>query len=139
MCYNINNLLGVIHADFNEQNILVERADEDIKIKGIIDFRDSCIDCKVYDIAIYIMYMMVFSAEDPIRTAGYALRGYLVNCSLTQPELDVLYYCVAARIAQSLLIGLYNFSTRHDSYFLETQNGGWKGHADAVGKSHQLN
>lgn len=118
-------IAGPIHADFNEQNILVKRSDESTDIIGVIDFQDSDFNCKVFDVSTYIMYMMAANkGDDAIEIGGYCLRGFMDNRELSQAELDVVYYGVAARFVMSLVLGLHYYNERKDPYLLLTQ-GGW--------------
>lgn len=105
----------------NEQNLLVEKsADGDCNVIGILDFQDAGYGCKVYDIAICIMYMMTIS-DNPMDTGGYCLQGFLGKQQLSQSELDVLYYGVVGRFVTSLVLGLYSYETTKDPYTLVTQ------------------
>lgn len=117
---------GTVHNDFSEQNLLVKKsATGCAELAGILDFQDVHHNCKVYDVAIYMMYMMTV-CESPIEVARSCLQGFLEKGKLTQPELDVLYYCVAARFAQSLVLGLYNYAMTQNPYCVVTQKLGWK-------------
>jgi len=115
--------LDLIHSDFNEQNILISTEEGKVSIKGILDFQDSSYGYTVFDIAIYIMYMMIQAKEDQIDTGGYALSGFLSKQKLNDTELSLLYWLVCGRFIQSLLLGLYNFSIHKDPYLLVTQPG----------------
>lgn len=119
-------VLVAIHSDFNEQNILIKQsADGEWDLAGVLDFQDSNNGLKVYDIAIYIMYMMTLH-EDPIDIAGYCLQGFIRDKQLTQTELDVLYICIASRLVQSVVLGLHYYQLHKDPYLLVTQVSGWK-------------
>lgn len=119
--------LGPIHGDFNETNIFFKETEDTKVIVGVIDFNDSHFNYTVFDVAIYMMYMMTCCHEaNHEEIAGFCLRGYLSLRTLQQSELDVLYYCIAARLVQSLLLGLYYYSVRKDPYLLITQKGGQK-------------
>ena len=72
-------IIGVIHADFNDGNIIVSEPNtdtEDQKIIGIIDFGDMQCTCYVYEIAITIMYMMLENnVVDFFDVGGHVLAG----------------------------------------------------------------
>ena len=71
-----------------------------------------------------MMYLMVL-VDKPLDIAGYCLQGFLKKYKLSEVELEVLYYCVAARFVVSLVLGLYYYSISKDPYNLITQKG-WK-------------
>lgn len=123
---------GIVHADFNEDNIfLVKSAVEDEwKISGLIDFGDSMRMCYLYDLAIIIMQLMSTSQNlvPLLDVGGHILAGYLESSRLTPSELACLRLCVAARYAQSLVIGRWAYMqspTADNQYVLNTQKDGW--------------
>ncbi|KAK9872419.1 hypothetical protein WA026_017877 [Henosepilachna vigintioctopunctata] len=80
---------GLIHGDFNEQNILVERGDgADWHVKGVLDFGDSHITCFLYDIAITMTYI-IFHTKD-LDSGGYVLAGYNSTKPLSSEEIQLL-------------------------------------------------
>ncbi|XP_067948459.1 hydroxylysine kinase-like [Watersipora subatra] len=116
---------GLIHYDVNEQNILVREGDnEEKEIAGILDFQETTYGLHVYEIGICIMYLMTV-ADEPMDVGGYCLQGFLKKHALSQAELDIVYYCVAARFTVSLVLGLYYYSITKDPYVLVTQKS-WK-------------
>ncbi|XP_041478244.1 hydroxylysine kinase-like [Lytechinus variegatus] len=131
---------GMIHSDFSEFNLLVRDRSleenfsdvtDDIKrdVVGIIDFDHMMYSCIVYDIAISIMYLMQCTnlQLDPVKSGGIRLAGFLSKRALTECEWRVLYYCVAARFAQSLVIGLHTHSLQpQNDYILSSQKKGWQ-------------
>ena len=58
-------LLGVIHGDYNEQNLLVAKNNaksdespyEEHDIVGVIDFGDMAETCYVYEVMIYALFI----------------------------------------------------------------------------------
>ncbi len=120
---------GVIHGDFNEQNILMSNSDGgEFSVFGVIDFGDSQKSCLVYDLAITVMYMMTrCKVVDPNDVCGYVLAGYTKSRELPVLEWDVLRVCVAARYAQSLVLGSYTYLTDPgNEYVLITAKEGWR-------------
>jgi len=115
----------MIHADANEQNILIKRTQQDFEICGIIDFQDSHNGYHVCDLAILIMYILTYADTNQLTLGGYALAGYLSKQSLTDVETSLLYWLVCGRFLTSLLLGLYNYSKTNNPYMLETQERGW--------------
>ena len=124
---------GIIHGDFNEQNVIVRRDPESsaaVTVVGAIDFGDSEHGPYIYKLSIAIMYSMLQSrVVDPLDVGGHLLAGYLSQRqrALTDVELTALWPCVAARFAQSLTMGAYNYSLdpRNNGQFLATAKRGW--------------
>nr|XP_054767540.1 hydroxylysine kinase-like [Lytechinus pictus] len=131
---------GFIHGDFNDYNILVrEQSSSSVcngdgpgdnkDVAGILDFDDTMYSSIVYDIAIAIMYMMQCTnlERDPMESGGIVLAGYLSKHALSGDDWEALYYCIAARFAQSLVMGLYAHSQQpQNTYLLSTQKVGWQ-------------
>lgn len=114
---------GIIHGDFNEQNILVRPNDKDFEIFSIIDFGDSHYGCVIYDLAIAIMYMMTFcTGIDPLLVGGHVLAGYQSLIKITETEMDVIKTCVCARFAQSLVLGAYSYFQDPTNDYVMTTN-----------------
>lgn len=80
----------MIHGDFNEQNILVNKnaTTGEYKIAGIIDFGDTQYSCLLFEIAIALTYIMLITGE--IETGGFFLAGYKMNRLIPENELNVL-------------------------------------------------
>ena len=122
-------LIGIIHGDFNEQNILVsQNKNGEYYVSGILDFGDAAFSYYVFEIAITMCYLMLESTVlDPLKAGGYTLAGYLSEFSLEVTDLAVMKECVCARLVQSLIMGTYS-STMHpenSEYFLLTSKKGW--------------
>ena len=136
---------GMIHGDYNEQNILVGKVGDDYKVTGILDFGDTNYSCFLFELAIAMTYMMLTSGE--IETGGLFLAGYKMTRLIPENELKVLkviefnqlvllvfsnlsssyQLCCCARLCQSLVLGLYSHLTDSDNdYLLTTQKAGWK-------------
>lgn len=71
---------GIIHGDFNEQNILVNQAKNgEWAISGVLDFGDTCRSTYLFELAISMCYMMLDCKRnglDPVAGAGHHLAGY---------------------------------------------------------------
>jgi len=122
---------GIIHGDLNEQNILVKKIDDksnEFVVHSVLDFGDSQKSCYVYELAITIMYMMTQCRCIPAYEAGgHVLAGYLKYRSLNDDEKKLLRLCVAARYAQSLVMGAYSYEQDPgNEYLLITSKNGWK-------------
>lgn len=83
----------MIHGDFNEQNILVNKSSStgEYKIAGFIDFGDSQYSCLLFELAIAMTYMMLITGD--IETGGYFLAGYRMNRLIPENEMNVLKVC----------------------------------------------
>ncbi|KAJ6646077.1 Hydroxylysine kinase [Pseudolycoriella hygida] len=117
---------GIIHGDFNEQNILVNETSKggEYKVSGIIDFGDTSCSYYVFELAIAMAYMIMQSKE--ISTGGLVIAGYSMARNIPEHERKVLKVCVAARLCQSLVLGAYSHQLDPDnSYVLTTQAAGW--------------
>lgn len=73
-------LTGVIHGDYNEMNIVVQRSStnkEEYKVHGVIDFGDMHSSYYLFEIAILLCYMMLECCKvdglDPLDGSGHAL------------------------------------------------------------------
>jgi len=121
---------GIIHGDFNEQNILVrpiENSANEWEIFSVIDFGDTNKNPIIFELGITIMYMMTqCKLVDPNDAGGHVVAGYEKVRSLPQIEEDVLRLCVAARYAQSLVMGAYaHQQDPTNDYLLTTAQTGW--------------
>ena len=119
----------IIHGDFNEQNILVRQAEKGGKFEifSVIDYGDSQKNALVFELGINIMYMMTNSSIDPNLVGGHVLAGYQTVRKLPEMEMEALKLCVAARYAQSLVMGAYSHQQDPtNDYLLTTAQNGWK-------------
>ncbi|GLV43483.1 uncharacterized protein CBL_04025 [Carabus blaptoides fortunei] len=116
---------GMLHGDFNEQNIVVrETEDGSWKIDSILDFGDSQYSCLLFELAIAITYMILQCKE--IYMAGHVLAGYSFIQPVPEHEYKLLKVCVAARLCQSLVLGAYSsLQDPNNKYILTTQTTGW--------------
>lgn len=63
---------------------------------------------------------------DVLDVGGHVLAGYLSCAELNSADKDVLHTCVAARLTQSLVMGLYtNYMDPSNTYVLTTGKSGW--------------
>ena len=90
----------VIHNDFHQGNILVDRDDERFVV-GIIDFGDVTHTARVVDVAVALSYLQhPLGVDDESRF----LAGFERHVPLTELERRVLPDLVAARFALRLLL-----------------------------------
>ena len=98
------------------------------EVKSILDFEDACSSYLVFECGSLLMYTFAYMPKDDFGQLGAAvMRGFVNNQPLTQPEWDVLYDAVIARLIQSSLYGLYGalLTPENAEYILESQNPGW--------------
>ncbi|XP_053680769.1 hydroxylysine kinase [Anopheles nili] len=118
---------GVIYGDFNEHNVIVNKKasnSKEYEITGIIDFGDVCYSRYVFELAIAMTYMILESAD--LNTGGLVIAGYSMIRLIPQHEKDVLKVAIAARLCQSLVLGLYTATVdATNQYILSTQTRGW--------------
>lgn len=81
---------GIIHGDFNENNIIVSKANNtnEYRVTGMIDFGDTSYSPYIFELAITIAYMILQS--DDLETAGYIIAGYEMIRPITSRERKVL-------------------------------------------------
>ncbi len=107
---------SVIHADANEQNLLVDAESPD-DITGLIDFGDLQLATHVNEIAITMAYALL--GEDDIEMAGKEiLNGYTSEYPLDVEELEVLPNLIAMRLVQSILMSSHNAKRFPDNEYI---------------------
>ncbi|XP_077983990.1 hydroxylysine kinase-like [Glandiceps talaboti] len=132
---------GTIHGDYSDFNIIVtQKVNSNIinsssessintskyEICGVLDFGEASHCYYVFEVGIALAYTMLISKE-PMVSSRHMLAGYLYVLPLTDLEKNLLYYCIAARIAQSVTIGMYTFKRHpYNMYLLTTQEDGWR-------------
>ncbi len=90
---------GVLHGDFNDENVLVEGE----QVVGIVDFGDALIGAYVQDLAIAMAYAVQQVGVD-LQRAGVFVRSYQATRPLNQFEQRALPVLVAARLATSVCV-----------------------------------
>jgi 4-aminobutyrate aminotransferase-like enzyme/Ser/Thr protein kinase RdoA (MazF antagonist) len=101
---------AIVHNDPNDYNILVEGDN----IIGIIDFGDMVHTALVHNLAIACAYAML-NTENPLEMASQIVKGYHEKCPLTELEISLLFYMIAARLCVSVCKSAYNFSLDSDN------------------------
>lgn len=79
---------GMIHGDFNEQNILVENVNGKWVVKSVLDFGDSQFNCYLYELAVTVAYMMILGQDLDI--GGYVIAGYSCMRQIPAREFNLL-------------------------------------------------
>ncbi len=90
---------AVIHNDANDWNILVGAGGD--KVTGLIDFGDLVYAPLINNLAVAVTYVVLYS-DTPIIAASRVVQGYHNEYALTETEVDLLYYLIAARLCLSL-------------------------------------
>ena len=93
---------GIIHNDFNAENILIKEN----KISGVIDFGDATETFLVGGLAIPIAHIC-FQQKDPLRFAKLILTAYNKELFLTKHEKEVLFLLVKLRFIMGIITASY--------------------------------
>ena len=104
-----------IHHDANDTNVLVV-AD---RISGLIDFGDMLYTALINNLAVACTYAMM-NNDNPLHAAALVVKGYHAVYALTEQEVDLLYYLIAARLCISVTQSAWNASieTNNDHHFI---------------------
>ncbi|WP_341842898.1 aminotransferase class III-fold pyridoxal phosphate-dependent enzyme [Chitinophaga caseinilytica] len=86
-----------IHNDANDYNVLVKNGE----VSGLIDLGDMVYSALVNNVAIACTYAML-NTEDPLQAAAWVVEGYHSAYPLTEQEVDLIYYLIAARLCISV-------------------------------------
>ena len=103
----------ILHNDFNNWNVLVQ---DEGRI-GVIDFGDACYTARIHELGVAIAYASM-DVDSPLDTAALVAKGYAGSFELTPLECDVLYYSVAARLCQSVLMSAYSKHLKPDNEYI---------------------
>jgi 4-aminobutyrate aminotransferase-like enzyme/Ser/Thr protein kinase RdoA (MazF antagonist) len=103
------------HHDANDTNILVKGN----QISGLIDFGDMVYTALINNLAVACTYAMM-NHDDPLHVAALVVGGYHSVYPLTEQELDLLYYLIAARLCISVTQSAFNASieTNNEHHFV---------------------
>ncbi len=94
---------GVIHNDLNCLNIIAKKdSNNELTISGIIDFNDCIFSLYIFELGITMTYLMS-RKDNPIPYIKPFLQGYLSKFQLSKQSLNVLYYVILGRAAQSYI------------------------------------
>lgn len=111
---------AVIHNDANDYNVLVK----DGAVCGIIDFGDMVESQLINNVAVACTYAM-FKQKNPLAVAEGLLKGYHQQYPLTETELSVLYYLVAARLCMSVTASALQRSKSDNEYHFVSEKDAW--------------
>jgi Ser/Thr protein kinase RdoA (MazF antagonist) len=108
---------GVIHGDANDYNVLTARG----RMCGLLDFGDIVHSATACELAIALAYAMLHE-HDPLGAAFTLIRAYHRHNPLTEPEQQVLFPLVIARLSASLCYSAHNRARNpHDPYQVVTE------------------
>ena len=112
---------GYTHNDANDYNVLVNENE----ILGLIDFGDMVYTALINNLAVACTYAMLHH-QAPLSVAVQVVKGYHQVYPLTEKELAVLYYLIAARLCISLTQSAYHASldTNNEHHFI-TEKPAW--------------
>ncbi|OCB74803.1 aminotransferase class III-fold pyridoxal phosphate-dependent enzyme [Flavobacterium crassostreae] len=110
-----------IHNDANDYNVLTQGN----QISGLIDFGDMVYTALINNLAITCTYAML-EEKEPLEVATAIVKGYHSSYSLTEQEVGVLYYLIAARLCISVTQSAYNSSldSNNEHHFI-TEKPAW--------------
>ena len=111
-----------VHNDANDYNVLVNNE----HVTGLIDFGDMVFTARINNLAVACTYAML-NNDDPMRAAELIATGYSKETPLTEKEVDLVYYLVAARLCISVTESAYNasLSSNNEHHFI-TEMPAWK-------------
>jgi ethanolamine-phosphate phospho-lyase len=92
---------GLIHSDGNDWNILV--TDDGGHVAGLIDFGDMVWAPRINELAIVLAYSMM-GRVDFLEVYDAVVEGYSSLLPINPLENNVLYYTIAARWCQTLIM-----------------------------------
>ena len=112
---------SVIHGDANDYNVLVQGG----RMTGLLDFGDMVHSATVCELAIALAYAMLHH-ERPFTAAAAVIRGYHRHFPLTDPEQQVLFPLIVARLSASVCYAAHNRErSPDDPYQVVTEEAAW--------------
>ena len=92
---------SIVHNDINDYNILVSANLKTPRVTGIIDFGDAVYTQTINDLAVVITYAAM-DTPMPLAAACDIISGYNKKYSVSEKELECLYYLVGMRLVISV-------------------------------------
>jgi Ser/Thr protein kinase RdoA (MazF antagonist) len=113
---------SVIHGDANDYNVLIQSD----RMTGLLDFGDMVHSATVCELAIALAYAMLHH-ERPFTAAGAVIRGYHRHFPLTDPEQQILFPLIIARLSASVCYAAHNRERNPDDpYQVVTEAAAWR-------------
>jgi 4-aminobutyrate aminotransferase-like enzyme/Ser/Thr protein kinase RdoA (MazF antagonist) len=114
-----NSRTSVIHNDFNDYNVIVNRGKLPNQYQfGIIDFGDMVYSHTIFELTVATTYA-ILGKKDPIKTAAYVIGGYHSVFPLTELELELLYTLICTRLCMSVCISAYQQKMEPENEYLK--------------------
>ena len=119
--------MQVIHNDVNDYNVLSDGN----QITAVLDFGDIVHTHRICELAIALAYMLMgrCESEDQIlQVLTSFVSGYCSRLPLTQEELQILWYLIAARLCTSVTISSIEAKKNPDNikYIEISAKGAWE-------------
>lgn len=117
----------VIHNDWNDYNVLVAPGrSTDREVIGVVDFGDMVHSPVVADLAVACAYAML-DKPDPLAAAAAIVRGFHEALPLTEPEREVLFDLIRARLGISVTMSAcQSAAAPGNDYLLISQQPAWE-------------
>jgi len=113
---------SIIHNDTNEWNVLVNNE----IISGFIDFGDLAHSQLINELAIAITYAC-YDKENPFEWASIIVKSYHDILSITENEIQVLYYLIAVRLCISVCNSAHSKKENPDNaHILLSEKPAWQ-------------
>ncbi|XP_077989764.1 hydroxylysine kinase-like [Glandiceps talaboti] len=129
---NYKNLQrGVIHGDFNPNNVIVESianitspancsSSEKYGISGVIDFGDTVYSCYVFEVAIAMChFMMACPSKDRVSVGEQFQAGYESKFILNDCEKTLLDVCIVGRAVQGIIVCINELKKQPDNEYIK--------------------
>ena len=118
---------GTIHGDPHCSNIVVRSQNGEYQIAGIIDFCDCSRSCCLFDLVVMLANCAMSEVEDPVRSIGPVLCGYLAAFPLSEEEIGCVYHLILARLCQeAVLSDIQLMKDPRNSYLASIPGPAWK-------------
>ena len=110
------------HNDANDYNLITEGD----QITGLIDFGDMVYTARINNVAVACTYAMLNNTE-PLASAKLIVHEYHKINPLTEKEIELLYYLIAARLCISVAQSAFNASLDSDNeHHFITEKPAWE-------------
>lgn len=118
---------GVVHNDYNVDNLIVEESDPDI-IVGVLDFGDAVYTPIVNDVGVGAVYQMGITGGELMEGALAFIRGYDSVFSLTGEEISLVFDCMLTRMFVRIVLHTWRSERfpENKEYILRTVDESWE-------------